>query len=282
MSLLKGYNDIKRLNVSATLDLIELAACGQYKTEIHYLSTWSVAHLQPHLSKAKIDIAESTMDHFQPADNAELVYFKSRWVSEMLLTQAAQRGFGINIFRASTVTGSALTGVPEPDDDFVRRMVLDMIDAGSVFTTDLLNAPPFVLDFVPVNILTGAMCDISGSEELRAQCKIPALDNLSVYHISNASPLAMADLAALMPRLRADGKAGTQLPLHEWARVMKGKASSEAARLRLAAVINVLEKGHVMFALEASRTRKALEIVGTYEECPAVDEVFLRRMMGVK
>ena len=39
MSLLKSYSDLKRTNVGATLDVIELAAAGQTQTEIHALST---------------------------------------------------------------------------------------------------------------------------------------------------------------------------------------------------------------------------------------------------
>ena len=290
ISLLKNYTDLKQLNVGATLDVVELASCGVSRTEIHYLSTWSVPHLQSHSTAMRnadsIDITESRLDHFQPSDDAELVYFKSRWVCEMLLEQAAERGFGVTIFRASAVTASTATGVSEPDDDFVRRMVIDMIDAGSVpdFGIGTKDSLPFVIDFVPVNYLANVLCDISGSEDLRPG-KTPQDKNLSIYHISNPHPLPLQDLPSLMANLRSDGKPGSSFPLKEWLGLLRTKATTDAAKLRWTAMKNVCEAGHVMFALDRTETKKALEIVGGYgdgasAECPPVDEAFLARMVG--
>ena len=115
MSLLKDYRSLRRANAGATLDLIELAFNGQ-GTEIQYLSIWSVPHLQTHRAARRnlerVDTMENTPDHFQPSEDAEFAYFKSRWVSEMLLTSSAERGLNANIFRASAVSGSTLTNVP--------------------------------------------------------------------------------------------------------------------------------------------------------------------------
>ncbi|KAI4271885.1 MAG: hypothetical protein LQ337_005685 [Flavoplaca oasis] len=128
ISLLKTYTDLKRLNVSAAVDIIELAACGEYLTKIHHLSTWSVPHLQT-WSAAKwsypaIVTQEVSPDHFSPPASDDFGCFKSRWVSEMLMTQASEGGFPVSIYRASAVTASTTTNVPEPADDFIRRMVL--------------------------------------------------------------------------------------------------------------------------------------------------------------
>ena len=309
MSLLKSYADLKRLNVGATLDLIELAAHGQSKTEIHYLSTWSVPHLQTHPGAKRnsptIDITEGTLEHFQPSEEAELVYFKSRWVSEMLLSQAATRGFSINIFRSSAVTASTTTNVPEPDDDFVRRLVLDMISAGSVPQFGHQGPNPFVIDFIPVNYLTTSLCDISTTNSNREpsvlqrpspsgqksdEKKMP----MPIYHITNPRPLKLQDLPPLMSKLRADGKPGSSLPLQDWLDLMKAQSQTtaaetgdeaEAAQLRFTAIKSVIEAGHVMFALDRRETKAALEMVNGYsgneegEDCPGVDEGYLRKMM---
>lgn len=286
MSLLKSYQELKRLNVDATLDIIELASRGQSKTEIHYLSTWSVPHLQSHTSAKQnqnIDNTESILDRFTPSEDTDLVYIKSRWVSEMLLAQAAQRGFGISIYRASTVTSNTLTNVAEPEDSFVSRMVLDMIDAGSVPKVgETSNSLPFVLDFVPVNYLAGALCSISSSEELHPHWSTTQAENMSVYHITNPQPLPLHDLPTLMQRLRKDGKTGSLLPLAEWLDVMKKQyGDDEAAQLHWAAVKSVFGSGHVMFALDRTKTQKACDVTSdTDDECPAVNEAYLRRMMS--
>lgn len=287
MSLLKDYSSLRRANSGATLDIIELAAKG-HGTEIQYLSTWSVPHLQTHQGAKRtlkhVDTKENTTDHFQPAPDAELAYFKARWVSEMLLTRAAERGFTVNIFRASAVSGSTTTNVPVPDDDFVRRSILDMIELGSVPNLDHSEgALPFAVDFIPVNYLANVMRDISTSDTIRQDKYDRDNKKVSVYHVSNPAPLNLRDLPALMPKIRADAKEGSMVPLQEWLVLMKAKAKTEVEVLRLAAFKGVCESGHVMFALDRSETLKALKMVGGYEDannCPAIDENFLR-VLGI-
>ncbi|OBT53708.1 Hybrid PKS-NRPS [Pseudogymnoascus sp. 24MN13] len=284
MSLLKDYSSLRRANAGATLDLIELASIGQ-GTEIQYLSTWSVPHLQTHRAAKRnlerVDTMENTPDHFQPSEDAELAYFKSRWVSEMLLTRAAERGLNANIFRASAVSGSTLTNVPAPDDDFVRRMILEMIELGSVPDLDhTASMPRFAVDFISVNCLADVLRDISTSDEIR-QKKSDRGRKISVYHVGNPNPLNLSDLPALIPRIRADGKTGELVPLKDWFALMKAKANTEVDILRWEAVKSICESGHVMFALDRSETLEALRMVGGYEtvdSCPVVDESFLREL----
>ncbi|KAG9238221.1 putative lovastatin nonaketide synthase [Amylocarpus encephaloides] len=283
MSLLKNYETLRRANSGATMDLIELAACGIHRTELHYLSTWSVPHLQSHGAAKRnlthIDITESSSEHFQPSSDAELFYFKSRWVSEMLLTRAAERGFNISIFRASAVSGSTATNVPAPDDDFVRRMILDMVTLGSV--PDLHGAegsPAYAVDFIPVNYLASAIQSITTSDALKDE-KTFNKKNLSIFHIGNPKPMLLHDLPQLMTTLRADKKAGKLISLQEWLGEMKAKASTEEDTLRWEAVKNVCETGHVMFALDQSQTLKALGEVDAGLSCPPMDTAFLK-MLG--
>ncbi|KAJ3579181.1 hypothetical protein NPX13_g1377 [Xylaria arbuscula] len=97
VSLLKTYSLLKEANISPILDILRLARTGDHLSEIHYLSTWSVPHLQTWAgssrSKADFSTAEEAMTHFQPPATEDLGYFKTRWVAENLFTQAAARGF---------------------------------------------------------------------------------------------------------------------------------------------------------------------------------------------
>ncbi|KAH6672349.1 putative lovastatin nonaketide synthase [Halenospora varia] len=286
MSLLKNYETLRRANAGATMDLIELAAQGLARTEIHYLSTWSVPHLQSHSSAKRqhthIDTSESSPTHFSPSEDAELFYFKSRWVSEMLLTTAADRGFNVNIFRASAVSGSNSTGVPAPDDDFVRRMILDMISLGSVpaLGNDSQPDTPYAIDFIPVDYLSSVIHDISTSDAIKTQHRFSG-KKISIYHVSNPSPMLLHDLPQVMKGLRSDGKEGELVSLKEWLGKMKANATTDVEMLRWEAVKGVCETGHVMFALDRTATKQALEEIGDYEGtggCPAVDEAFLRTL----
>jgi thioester reductase-like protein len=283
MSLLKNYETLRRANAGATMDLIELAACGLHRTELHYLSTWSVPHLQSHAAakrqRTHIEINETTPDHFLPSEDAELFYFKARWVSEMLLTRAAERGFNVSITRASAVSGSTATNVPAPDDDFVRRMIVDMVALGSV--PDLHGPsgnPAYAIDFIPVNYLSSAIQSLTTSDALRDE-KSFTKKNLSIYHIGNPSPLNLHSLPKLMTQLRVDGKEGKLVSLQDWLAEMKAKAKTEGDVLRWEAVKNVCETGHVMFALDHTGTQKALEEVDSELTCPPMDTAFLK-MLG--
>jgi nucleoside-diphosphate-sugar epimerase/aryl carrier-like protein len=135
ISLLKTYADLKLVNIDATLDIIELASLGTSAAEIHYLSTWSVLHLQswssttfkpsqysslPVAVSRTIRIEEETAESFIPAPPSEKGYFKARWVAEILLTRASQRGFPVTIYRPSAVTASTQTKIPEPAGDMIR------------------------------------------------------------------------------------------------------------------------------------------------------------------
>ena len=284
VSLLKTYTDLKRLNVGSTLDIIELAHYGRSRTEIHYLSTWSVSHLQSWSTscrtKAEIDTTETSPSHYTPGGGEELGYFKSRWVAEMLLNEAADRGFQVSIYRASAVTATKATQLPTQSDNLTRNMVLDMIELGIV--PDLGDPTPnFSLDFVTVDYLASVMAQLS-SVDITATA---AQENLKYYHIGNPAPLRLSALPSLIPKVRRDGAPGAIVPLSEWAlRVRERAGGDDQAQLEMSVLKEFLDLGHVMFSLDSTRTRQALEKVradnGSMVECPPVDEVFLRTLIS--
>ena len=278
ISLLKTYTDLKQLNVSAALDIIELAACGKNLTEINHLSTWSVPHLQTWFStkrtKDSILTSETNPTHFSPPASDEFGYFKSRWVSEMLMTQASQRGFPVSIYRASAVTASTSTKVAEPADDFIRRMVLGMIECGCTPETRRTD-PQFAVDFIPVDYLVSTMYRLS-TTDVRNQ-------DLSIYHVGNPRPLLLSALPRLMGAIRNDYTVGRSVSIDEWFN-LAAKSANKDDQLRWAVLKDYLNMGHVMFALDRAETEDKIRTVGGDARCPPVDAEYLRRMWerGVK
>lgn len=272
ISLLKTYTDLKQLNVSAVLDVIELAGCGKRLTQINHLSTWSVPHLQTwsdtKRTEASILTSETSPTHFSPPASDEFGYFKSRWVSEILMTQASQRGFPVSIYRASAVTASTFTKVPEPADDFIRRMVLGMIECGCTPEVGLAD-PQFAVDFIPVDYLASTMYRLSSAD-------IGTRD-LSIHHVGNPSPLPLSQLPRLMGAVRNDETVGRSASLDAWFDLVSQNADTDD-RLRWAILKDYLAMGHVMFALDRTETDKKIETVGGYARCPPVDAEYLRRM----
>ncbi|KAL8723018.1 MAG: hypothetical protein Q9181_007374 [Wetmoreana brouardii] len=275
VSLLKTYTDLKPLNVSTILDIIELAACGKNSTKIHHLSTWSVPHLQTWSTTKRTEptvvTSEVAPTHFSPPATDEFGYFKSRWVSEMLMMQASARGFPVSIYRASAVTASTSTNVPEPADDFIRRMVLGMIEVGVIPTIG--NADPqFAVDFIPVNYLVGNMYKLSNSDVPTVRDGQP-----SIYHVGNPKPLPLHELPSLMGDIRNDQTVGRSASLEEWYDVVS-KNADEDDQMRWTVLKDYLRMGHIMFALDDEETNKMIQRVGWDLDCPPLDAAYLRKM----
>lgn len=277
ISLLKTYRDLKRLNVGSTIDVIEMAKHGSHRTEIHYLSTWSVPHLQSwktsRLDNSTVDITESSPASYQPGGGEELGYFKSRWVAEMLLNEASNRGFPVTIYRSSAVTSSLASNLSTPDDNLTQNMVLSMIEAGSVPDLDT-SGPEFAIDFIPIDFLVSVMTHLSSSDAVGAP------GNLAYYHIGNPYPLNLRDLPTIMTQIRDDGVQGSVVPLSEWltaTHVAKG-GDEETTQLEKTVLKQFLDLGHTMFSLDGTKMREAMHKTGTVAECPAVDEKYLSRL----
>ena len=281
VSLLKSYEDLKQMNVGAALDVIELASLGHTLTGIHHLLTWSVPHLQTWDTACRtqdsIVTSEVGPDHFRPEPSSRHGYFKSRWVAEMLMGQAAARGFAVSIYRASAVTGSTTSGVPEPSDDFIRRMVLSMIQFRCTPQIGVQD-PEFAIDFIPVNYLTTSMHSLASSNNVHGRAKGGAA---ALFHLGNERPLPLSKLPALMGTIRGDGKNGRSVPLDVWLD-MVSQDEDPAAQLRWAVLKDYFTAGHKMFALDRTETKTALETVadGKVAACPPVDERYLGHIMG--
>ena len=279
VSLLKSYHDLKRTNVGSTLDLIELAGYGDHVAEIHYLSTWSVLHLQSwshtKRSLSSIDITETSPSHFEPGGGESLGYFKSRWVAEMLLNEAAKRGFPVSIYRASAFTASTVGGVATPDDNFTHNMILGMIKTGLV--PDVKTAgPEYAIDFLPIDYLAGVIARLSTGD-------LKHVDNVAAYyHISNPNPLPLRSLPTLMTKIRDDGAAGSVISMSDWTHKMREQNGSEdQAQIQWTVFKEFVDIGHTMFSLDATSTKEALMTLGDDgKRCPPVDEVYLKGMMS--
>ncbi|KAJ5932761.1 lovastatin nonaketide synthase [Penicillium verrucosum] len=281
VSLLKSFHDLKHINTTSILSLIELSHLGG--SDIHYLSTWSVPHLQSwsdtQRSLPSINILENNAGHFTPQPTSQHGYFKSRWAAEMLLTRAADRGFPITIYRASSSTGNTSTGVASSQNDFVRGMILDMIRHNVIpkaGTTD----HPFVVDFVPVNYLVDVLSRLS-VQRRNSQKAISPTRGLQVFHITNPRPLPLDQLPALVGLIRGDddaGQIGQHVSVDDWlANSTQGNAG-EDEQLRREVLGDYFQQGHNMFVLDRSCTDAALAGAEDLVICPAIDEAYLRAL----
>lgn len=286
VSLLQTYTHLKTSNVLPVLGLIQLAGMGDSVSELHYLSTWSVSHLQAWPTSQRtlghISTTEGNLTHFLPPSGDNLGYFKSRWVAENLLVQAAERGFPVTITRAAAITASSRskdssTTANPSLDDFTVQMVLGMIETGTVPQIGAPTDPPFAVDIMPVDYLAAAFVALTARATVEEDS-----NSATVYHLGNPRPLEIADLPGVIGKMRPDLEQSTSIvPLEEWLQKMEGAAGVEdaAAAMVRSAVLKqyFVENQHVMFSLDRTETKKVLDKIAPHleERCPAVDPEFL-------
>lgn len=278
VSLLKSYTSLRQSNVQSVVDAIELASVGN--SELHYVSTWSVLHLQSwntaQRSRSRISIAEENPSHFVPGPGDNLGYFKTRWVAEMLMTEASKRGFSVSVYRTSGLSASTRSNLATPADNFTINLILGMIEAGHIPETDS-ESLSFTIDFLPVDYIASCITRLGSYGD--SSPKQPRF-----YHINNPSPMTLKRLADCMDQLRLDGRKGIALPVEQWADAMLGQSTSEAEQLEWKMFLEYLKLGHTMFSLDSSSTMVALKDIDATRgpsgvECPSIGVEYLREML---
>lgn len=291
VSLMKPYSELRLPNVQGTLDIIRLAALGEYKTELHYLSTWSVPHLQSWAStqrtKSEIITTEVPPSHFVPAAGQHFAYLKVRWVLEELITRAAERGLVTTIFRPSaladmeaplqllTTDARATGGMLE--ENYVLGLIVAIARTGLV--PDLGEQNRDNMDLVTAEYITATMEKLTLlHNSLRSETG-PA-----VFHIRNPRSLRLSELPAELAQV-----AGTKpsykpavVPLSDWVEFMQSGKAGGSHEVLAAVFKEYLSLGHAMFSLDDTQTRRKLHEIGLgtdHEPLPAVDRSFLARLM---
>lgn len=294
VSLLKTYSSLKPVNVTPIFDIIRLSGIGSRLSDIHYLSTWSVPHLQTWTgckrTRAEYATSEEDARHFEPPTEDEAGYFKTRWVAENILGKAAERGFPVTITRASNLTSAeGGNGALDAGDEFTMRIALSMIESRTVPQIGTADQPSFALDVIPVDWLAANFFAIT--TEKAALSSVPASElytSTRMYHITNPRPLQLKDLAQVVGDIRADHQPAQLVSLDDWIRGLEAAGEGEAGEtVRNEVIRQYLSTGYVMFSLENRETMEILETLSpnVEERCPAVDAKLLgdlwRRVKGM-
>lgn len=267
VSALRSYWDLKPLNVRPILDVLELASSGSHVSAIHCVSTASVCHLQswsisldPGANTATQELPPSLN---RPPVNEKNGYIASRWVGEMLLASAAERGFPVTIHRTPTMVSSTQTQI-SPDAGITDRLIRTMLDT-SLVPNIKWGDRPMVVDFVPVDILASWLRILSQNPGEPCDSDSP----LVIYHLTNPSPLPLDGLAEKI--------GGQVLDLDEWffhARPPIFETGDD--ELVWSSISHLLQGGHAMFALNRTRAEDALRAAGQFTDCPTVEDDLYR------
>ncbi|KAF7549858.1 hypothetical protein G7Z17_g6123 [Cylindrodendrum hubeiense] len=285
VSLLKTYTSLKPVNVTPIFDIIRLSGIGSHLSDIHYLSTWSVAHLQTWSASKRTRedyvTAEEDSRHFSPPTEDEAGYFKTRWVAENILVKAAERGFPVTITRASALTAASRgNGTLDPGDEFTMRVILSMIESGMVPQIGTPEQPSFAVDVIPVDWLASNFFTLTSEKAAISAINPPELYTMpQIYHITNPRPLKLKDLPQVIADLRSDHQKAEIVTIEEWMKAMEAAGGEDSAgeTVRNEVLKQYLTTGYVMFSLDNRKTMDLLETLSpnVEERCPAVDASFL-------
>jgi amino acid adenylation domain-containing protein/thioester reductase-like protein len=167
------YEMLKSTNVDCTVELLKLA--GQFKNKkIHYISTLSALS---QFTDQTGYIIESFIP-FEVQDPPGNGYNQTKWVSEKLLSAAANRGYSVNIYRPGWILGSTLEG----NISIHNNHFLSLIEG----CVQMNRAPNWDIEFniLPVDFLSRMIVKISG---------INAFNN-KVFNFSNTNRVSWVNI----------------------------------------------------------------------------------------
>ncbi len=141
------YTMLKSANVGSTIELIQLATTGKPKL-MNYISTISAA--------TEFNAAGAALET-GPSYKAMAAsgYQLSKWVSECILTSAADYGLRINIFRPGNITGDVKNGTTNFENNNLLLLLKSCIELGV--------APDWEthLEMIPVDVISHAIIQLS-------------------------------------------------------------------------------------------------------------------------
>nr|WKF58345.1 Linear gramicidin synthase subunit D [Paraburkholderia busanensis] len=181
------YPFLYRANVASTLELLRLA-CERRNKSLHFVSTLSAASATA--SDGRLIEDGPSLDAPAFVNNG---YNVTKWVSEHLVWEAAQRGVEATILRPGNITGVARSGLCLPDRNRVLLLVKGSLQLGFAPAGDT------AFDFSPVDFLARAI----------VLCTIDPQREQQVFHFQNPQPLTWEGYLGTLSRL------GYQLALED-------------------------------------------------------------------
>ncbi|KOV60617.1 peptide synthetase [Streptomyces sp. MMG1121] len=202
VSIMREYATLRGTNTESTRQLLRMAA--PRAIPLHFVSTLSVA---PPRSLAP-DVPE---DFLPPHPGLRYGYQQSKWASERLLEQAAERGFPVTVHRLGRIVGPAATGYVN-ERDFLWSVIRAGVPTGLL--PDLFESEIWT----PVDQAAAAVVQLSLAQH-------PA--NATVFNHAADAPVRLADVHEWLTEY---GYAVQVLPLPEW-RARLSPSSPDAATL---------------------------------------------------
>ncbi|MFH8800911.1 amino acid adenylation domain-containing protein [Streptomyces sp. NPDC017936] len=250
VSILRDYGSLRAANTDSTRRLLRMAAARS--VPVHLVSTLSVA---PPRSRSP-EVPET---FFPPHPGLVSGYQQSKWASERLLEQAAERGLPVTLHRLGRVTGAPDTGRVNRRD-FLWSVLASGIPAGIV--PDLFEAEVWT----PADHVARAVVHLS----------LTAAPGT----VFNHAPVAPVRLADVYDWVQQYGYAVKQVPLTQWRRELPRSADVAATTGAFFDSLTDDEDAEPELALGRVRADNVLRgLEGTGITCPPADRALVFRYL---
>jgi len=260
VNLLYPYTALRATNVSGTLEILKLASWGKTKP-LHYLSTLDV--LESVATAGAQRIFEG--DKISQGRGISGGYAQSKWVAEQLVTQAAERGLPVCIYRPGMVSGHSKSGYTNTKD-LVSRFIKSLVDLQQGPDADLM------IDMTPVDYVSKTIVSLSLQSQSLGK----------TFHILNPKPISLGEM---VNTLNEFGSTIRQIPYSQWQAKLKLEPN-ELSSLSTAMTEAISEDGQTYLELwlggneqfDSSNTRKGVQ--GQPIICPPANAELLKTYLN--
>ncbi|MGW3116948.1 amino acid adenylation domain-containing protein [Streptomyces sp. NPDC001107] len=250
VSIMREYGSLRAANTESTRRLLRLASARSIP--VHLVSTLSVAPPRSHSP----EVPET---FFPPHPGLVSGYQQSKWASERLLEQAAERGLPVTLHRLGRVTGAPDTGQVNRRD-FLWSVLASGIPAGIV--PDLFEAEVWTpADYVARAVVRLSLTAAPGT-------------------VFNHAPVAPVRLADVYGWVREYGYAVKQIPLTQWRRDLPRSADVAATTGAFFDSLTGDEDAEPDLTLGRVRADNVVRgLEGTGISCPEADRALVFRYL---
>jgi len=247
------YSTLMAANVSSTKEIIKLASVGKLK-HINYIST-----LSNYLVDADNKITEDFPEYKQQ-DSLAAGYALTKWVSEILLSQAKNIGMPVTIYRPNYIVGSTNGGATS----YINNHLLNLIKG----CLELKSAPAWKmeLDLGPVDFIAKLIVENALGKE----------DHLGkVYNISNPNKVKWESIINYLKKI---GYEIDLIPEKQWQNILLNKVEQGNALYSLLPVYLYSQTSDDTQNQTIVNTENTLNLLSTYNlKWPLIDNSFLNK-----
>ncbi|MEV6823384.1 thioester reductase domain-containing protein [Amycolatopsis sp. NPDC051102] len=207
VNLIAGYPALRGSNVGGTVEVLRLATRVR-RTPVHHVSTIGVL-----MTAYEAGAGPLSEDHPLPPPGG-VGYFKSKWVAERLVRQAAERGVPVTVHRPGVVLADSSTGLGSASDWFMRLTAVS-VRAGCSPSYD------FLLSLAPADFTSRSIVELSRRPQAAGR----------IFHNFLPEPMTLADYFSFV---ESCGYHVPAVPYPQWLATVKGLDGVDRATVRIA------------------------------------------------